>query len=321
MERLKTRNCRSASVDSDRAVQPSDGGEPAPAGKPAAAGQGDRAEQKKRDKRIKKIDDEIADLEARIASAERERERNDLLLCSEEVYRDGERMKKIQSQNADLKAMIDLLYGKWEALAKEKEEVESARCSCGRLRRCQPSNSASIIAIGSEMLGPTRVDTNSLKVTPHSRSFGVARGAQEHRRRYAGSTRRRDPFSFAHSDIVITSGGLGPTEDDMTREALAEAFGLRWRSISRSSKGSRQRFPARGMGDARGQQAAGERLRRTDDADNERGTAPGFHIEVDGKHVWVFPGVPHELEWMVETYFDAVAGGDQRRPSRGTGAC
>jgi ATP-binding cassette subfamily F protein 3 len=85
-----------------------------------------KAEQKKREKRIRKIDEEVAALEERIASAERERERNDLLLCSEEVYRDGDRMKKIQQQNADIKAMIDLLYGKWEALAKEKEELESA---------------------------------------------------------------------------------------------------------------------------------------------------------------------------------------------------
>jgi ATP-binding cassette, subfamily F, member 3 len=84
----------------------------------------DRTEQRARAKRIKKIDEEIASLEARIASAESDRERNDLLLCSEEVFRDGERSKKIQQQNHDLKAMIELLYGKWEALAKEKEELE-----------------------------------------------------------------------------------------------------------------------------------------------------------------------------------------------------
>jgi len=83
----------------------------------------DRAEQRKREKRVRKIDEEMAAIEERIASAERERERNDLLLCSEEVFRDGARVKKIQQQNGDLKAMIDLLYGKWEALAKEKEEV------------------------------------------------------------------------------------------------------------------------------------------------------------------------------------------------------
>jgi ATP-binding cassette subfamily F protein 3 len=83
----------------------------------------DRSEQKKREKRIRKIDEEIADLESRIAAAERERERNDLLLCSEEVFRDGDRSKKIQSQNADLKAMVELLYGKWEVLSREKEEL------------------------------------------------------------------------------------------------------------------------------------------------------------------------------------------------------
>jgi ATP-binding cassette subfamily F protein 3 len=83
----------------------------------------DRAEQKKRDKRVKRIDEEIAQLEARIASAEAERERNDLLLCSQEVFRDGERVKKIQQQNHDLKAMIDLLSSKWEALAGEKESL------------------------------------------------------------------------------------------------------------------------------------------------------------------------------------------------------
>jgi len=68
----------------------------------------------------------MAALEERIAAAERERERNDTMLCSEEVFRDGERVKKIQQQNHDLKAMIDLLYAKWETLAKEKEEFVGA---------------------------------------------------------------------------------------------------------------------------------------------------------------------------------------------------
>jgi ATP-binding cassette subfamily F protein 3 len=92
---------------------------------PSLNAKADRSEQKKREKRVKKIEEEVAAIEARIAAAEGERERNDLLLCSEEVYRDGDRTRKIQGQNADLKAMIDLLYGKWETLAKEKEELES----------------------------------------------------------------------------------------------------------------------------------------------------------------------------------------------------
>ncbi|HEY2090721.1 MAG TPA: ABC-F family ATP-binding cassette domain-containing protein [Thermoanaerobaculia bacterium] len=81
----------------------------------------DRGEQRKREKRVRKIDEEMSGLEERISAAERERERNDTLLCSEEVFRDGERVRKIQQQNHDLKSMIDLLYGKWESLAKEKD--------------------------------------------------------------------------------------------------------------------------------------------------------------------------------------------------------
>ena len=85
----------------------------------------DRNELRKREKRVKKIEEELASLEARIAGAEADRERNDVLLCAEEVFRDGERVRKIHTQNADLKAMIDLLYGKWEVLAKEKESLEA----------------------------------------------------------------------------------------------------------------------------------------------------------------------------------------------------
>jgi len=96
---------------------------PPPPVRPPSPDHADRTEQRQRAKKIKKIDDEIAQLEARINSAEAERERNDLLLCSEEVFRDGDRVKKIQQQNHDLKAMIELLYKKWEALSNEKETI------------------------------------------------------------------------------------------------------------------------------------------------------------------------------------------------------
>jgi ATP-binding cassette, subfamily F, member 3 len=99
-----------------------------PAPRPERTGEAPVFQKKKKDnKRIRKIDEEMGQLESRIAAAEGERERNDVLLCSEEIYRDGERMKKIQAQNADLKAMIDLLYRKWEELEKEKEASMSAQ--------------------------------------------------------------------------------------------------------------------------------------------------------------------------------------------------
>jgi nicotinamide-nucleotide amidase len=122
--------------------------------------------------------------------------------------------------------------------------------------------------------------------------------------------------SLAHSDILITSGGLGPTEDDMTREALAEALGLRMEVDAGIVERLEKRFAARGwvMPEVNKRQANVFIGQTT--LTNERGTAPGFHIEHDGKHVWVFPGVPHELEWMVTTYLRpwlaSITGGQSR---------
>lgn len=177
-------------------------------------------------------------------------------------------------------------------------------------------HSASIIAIGSEMLGPTRVDTNSLKLTAAFESFGVG----VVRKSVVGDTQDQlvDEIrhSLAHSNILVTSGGLGPTEDDMTREALAEALGLQMDVDVSIVERLEKRFAARGwvMPEVNKRQAnvfIGQTA-----LTNERGTAPGFHIEHDGKHVWVFPGVPHELEWMVATYLKpwlaSITGGQSR---------
>ncbi|HEX7829891.1 MAG TPA: competence/damage-inducible protein A [Thermoanaerobaculia bacterium] len=165
------------------------------------------------------------------------------------------------------------------------------------------STSAAIIAIGSEMLGPTRVDTNSLKVTSALETYGIS----VVRKSVVGDLQQdlvnEIRYAFQRADIVITTGGLGPTEDDLTREALTEAFGLTVdvdQSIIQYIEG---RFAARGwvMPDVNRKQ--GNVFRGQTTLKNERGTAPGFHLEVEGKHVWVFPGVPHELEWMLATYF------------------
>jgi nicotinamide-nucleotide amidase len=175
---------------------------------------------------------------------------------------------------------------------------------------------ASIIAIGSEMLGPTRVDTNSLKVTAAFESFGIG----VVRKSVVGDTKDQlvDEIrhSLAHSDVLVTSGGLGPTEDDMTREALVDALGLTMEIDAAIIERLEKRFAARGwtMPEVNKRQANVFIGQTT--LTNERGTAPGFHIEQQGKHVWVFPGVPHELEWMVARYLNpwlgSVTGGQCR---------
>lgn len=175
---------------------------------------------------------------------------------------------------------------------------------------------ASIIAIGSEMLGTVRLDTNSLKVTTLLESYAIPLVRKSVVGDTLGEVAADIRFSLDHSDLLITTGGLGPTEDDLTREALAEALGLKMEIDPEIIEKLQQRFAARGwvMPDVNRKQAnvfVGQTVLA-----NERGSAPGHHLEIDGKHVWVFPGVPHELEWMLATYFvpwlDRVSGGASR---------
>jgi len=162
---------------------------------------------------------------------------------------------------------------------------------------------ASIIAVGSEMLGPTRLDTNSLKITAALEDFGagVVRKSVvgDNLRDLVGEIR----YSLQHSDLLVLTGGLGPTEDDLTREALAEALGLEMEIDSAIVEQIEARFAARGwkMPEVNKRQARIFRGHIT--LRNERGTAPGFFLTSKGRNIWVFPGVPHELEWMLETYF------------------
>ena len=175
---------------------------------------------------------------------------------------------------------------------------------------------AAIIAIGSEMLGPSRVDTNSLKITSALETYGVP----VVRKSVVGDLLADLVAEIRHAhdraELLIITGGLGPTEDDLTREALAEAFGLTMETDQSIIDWIEARFAERGLkmpdvNRRQGQVFVGQTTLR-----NERGTAPGFHIETGGRHVWVFPGVPHELEWMLATYFTpwltATTGGKPR---------
>jgi competence/damage-inducible protein CinA-like protein len=162
---------------------------------------------------------------------------------------------------------------------------------------------AAILAIGSEMLGPTRVDTNSLKITAALESYGVSLVRKSVVGDALSDLVAEIRYASTHADLLVITGGLGPTEDDLTREALAEAFGLSMRVETSIIERIESRFAARGwkMPEVNKRQANVFVGQTT--LTNERGTAPGFHIEKDGKEIWVFPGVPHELEWMLATYF------------------
>src|ERR1700719_3327441 len=104
---------------------------------------------------------------------------------------------------------------------------------------------AEIIAVGSELLTPFRMDTNSLYLAEQINQLGVEVVFQS----VVGDDLKPLVESAQHalfrSDIVIFSGGLGPTEDDLTREAVAQALGLQLQRDSAILSALEQRFAAR----------------------------------------------------------------------------
>ena len=116
---------------------------------------------------------------------------------------------------------------------------------------------AEIIAIGSELLTPFRQDTNSLYLTQKLNELGVEvsfKTVVGDRRAHLTSAIQ---VALSRVDIVILMGGLGPTEDDLTRECAAEALGRRLHRDAQIVEGLRARFAARGwkMSDNNAQQA------------------------------------------------------------------
>jgi nicotinamide-nucleotide amidase len=103
------------------------------------------------------------------------------------------------------------------------------------------------------------------------------------------------------ADAVIVTGGLGPTQDDVTREAIAAVAGVALRRDPAIERWLEERFASLGMG-----RMARMNLRQADvpegarTIDNPRGSAPGLMIEVDGKPLYAVPGVPREMHGMLE---------------------
>jgi nicotinamide-nucleotide amidase len=164
----------------------------------------------------------------------------------------------------------------------------------------RPYRRAAIIAVGSEMLTPTRVDTNSLYITDLLNGIGIDVVSKA----IVGDDRGELEAYFAHAlarnDLVVFTGGLGPTEDDLTREAVAAHLRLPLTEDAQIVEAIRRRFAARGwkMPEVNRRQAMVPQGAVV--LDNPNGTAPGLWIETDGKGVLLLPGPPREMRPMVD---------------------
>ncbi len=155
---------------------------------------------------------------------------------------------------------------------------------------------AEIIAVGSELLTPDRLDTNSLFLTEELNKIGI----EVVRKSVVGDN--REILSEAFHDalnrvpLIIACGGLGPTEDDLTRETVAELLGRKLRRNDEILRYIEGRFRALGreMPEVNVRQAMvpeGAEI-----LENPRGTAPGLWIEDAGRCVVLLPGPPRELK-------------------------
>ena len=157
---------------------------------------------------------------------------------------------------------------------------------------------AEIIAVGSELLTPQRIDTNSLFLTRklNERGIDVVRKTVvgDARQRLANEIRR----ARESSGVVITTGGLGPTLDDLSRDAASDALGRKLVFHQQVVDWIEERFRRRGrkMADVNRRQAY--ILEGAETIPNPRGTAPGQWFEDDAGILMLLPGPPRELEPM-----------------------
>ena len=171
---------------------------------------------------------------------------------------------------------------------------------------------AEIIAVGSELLGSTRTDTNSLYLSDRLSALGIDLRIKSVVGDEHGDLALLFGQALERSDVIVLTGGLGPTDDDLTRDVVSQVMGLPMTVDPAIVAKIRARFERRGltMPEVNRRQAqvpAGAIV-----LDNPNGTAPGLFISGSGAHagrlVILLPGPPRELQPM----FDLVCSGPLR---------
>jgi nicotinamide-nucleotide amidase len=163
---------------------------------------------------------------------------------------------------------------------------------------------AETIAVGSELLTPHRQDTNSLYLTEKLNELGVEVRFKsiiaDDREVLVAATK----LAMRRSEIIVFIGGLGPTEDDLTREAVAEALGLKINRDPELLAKLEERFAKRNIKMAANNMKQADILSGATPLPNPLGTAPGQWIsgKYDGQDriLLLLPGPPHELRALFE---------------------
>src|SRR3990170_3658720 len=155
---------------------------------------------------------------------------------------------------------------------------------------------AEIIAVGSELLTPDRLDTNSLYLTRRLNQLGIAVS----RKAVVGDEREslREAYreALGRAELVLSTGGLGPTLDDLTRDAVSDLLRRKLALNEGILRHIEARFRRLGRSMPENNKRQALVLEGAEVLENSVGTAPGLWIETEGHILVLLPGPPAELQ-------------------------
>jgi nicotinamide-nucleotide amidase len=182
-----------------------------------------------------------------------------------------------------------------------------------------------VVAVGSELLTPSHIDTNSLFLTEKLNELGIELQGKSVAGDDRAALRAIVADALERSDLLILTGGLGPTDDDLTRDVVAELIGLPLEYHADIFEAIEKRFAARGLKAPEINRRQAMVPKGAAILANGNGTAPGLWIEAGLKRIVLLPGPPRELKPMfnavVEERLAPLAGATRlfRRVLRVTG--
>jgi nicotinamide-nucleotide amidase len=160
---------------------------------------------------------------------------------------------------------------------------------------------AAILAIGSEMLSPLRSDTNSLWITERLEEVGISVVLKSVVGDEIPDIERELDAMKAAAPLLFTTGGLGPTADDVTVAAVARWLGVELHRDEAFVARIRERFASRGLRMPAVNEKQADFIVGATVLENPRGTAPGFWARGRGVEIVVLPGVPSEMREILES--------------------
>ena len=159
---------------------------------------------------------------------------------------------------------------------------------------------AEIISVGTELLLGQIVDTNAASLARALAELGIDVYFKQTVGDNSARVQEALHLAISRADLILITGGLGPTEDDLTVAAVAEALGEDLVRDDAVAERIQRFFETRGRTPPPSVYKQALLPRHARAISNSRGTAPGVHLEHLGRMIFIMPGVPYEMEGMME---------------------